>query len=485
METGAYQYCIPSFRLLDDRQIQRIHHAALRVLDEVGVRIFHQGAVDLLNGHGARVKNGNLVQIPPFLVEDAIRSAPSNIRIFNRKKELAMELGGRRIYFGTGTDLPKTIDLRTREIRDTVAEDIIVSSKICDALPRIDFIGSYGLPKDVTPGLHYIRCFQLEVENSVKPVFFTAESQQDLKTILDMAAAVAGGTEALSAFPFLIHYSEPTSPLAHSEEAVSKLILCSERRIPVNYTPALLAGATGPVTLAGALSVAAAEALSGLTIHQLVHKGAPIITGVAATSMDMLHATACYAAAEFRLTHSAYADLFHFYDLPIWGTAGCSDSQFPDLQAGSEYAFTLLNAALDGTNLIHDCGYLGQGFVAAPDMLIFADEVIGTVKRYMKGFAIDEDHLAADVIKKVGPGGHVLVEKHTLDFFQEEHWRPSLFNRENLQEWARKGRKTLNEKLVEKALHMAKTHEPEHLSGSTKESLERIWEEAAQKTAFP
>jgi trimethylamine--corrinoid protein Co-methyltransferase len=251
----------------------------------------------------------------------------------------------------------------------------------------------------------------------------------------------------------------------------------------MNYSPTLLAGATGPVPLAGALSVAVAEALSGLAIHQLVRKGAPIITGVAATTMDMLHATACYAAAEFRLTHSAYADLFHSYDLPIWGTAGCSDSQSPDLQAGAEYAFTLLNAALDGANLIHDCGYLGQGFVAAPEMLVFADEVIGMVKRYMKGFAIDEDHLAAEVIKKVGPGGHFLVEKHTLNFFQEEHWRPSLFNRQNLQEWDQKGRKTVNDKVIEKALDLAKTHEPEPLSETVKESLDRIWHEASRRKA--
>jgi trimethylamine--corrinoid protein Co-methyltransferase len=296
-----------------------------------------------------------------------------------------------------------------------------------------------------------------------------------------MAAAVAGSMEELSNFPFLIHYAEPTSPLCHSEEAVSKLILCSQKRVPINYTPALLAGATGPVTLAGALSVAVAEALSGLVIHQLVRKGAPIITGVVATSMDMLRATPCYAAPEFRLTHSAYADLFHSYDLPIWGTAGCSDSQFPDLQAGAEYAFTLLNAALDGANLIHDCGYIGQGFIAAPEMLIFADQVIAMVKRYMKGFAIDEDHLAMDVIRKVGPGGHFLVEKHTLDFFQEEHWHPDLLNRESLEEWTKKGRKTLNEKLIEKALHIAKTHNPEQLPGEVKTHLDNIWGETQQK----
>lgn len=480
-ETGSTNHCTPRFRLLDESQILRIHHAALQVLEEVGVKVLHGKGVDLLAGHGAQVMDGNLVRIPAHLVDDAIRSAPSDLTIYDRKKEPVMALGERRIYFGTGTDLPKTIDLITREIRDTVADDVVRSTLISDAMPHIDFIGSYGLPRDITPGLHYIRCFQLEVENSTKPVFFTAGSEEELKIIHEMASAVAGGKDALSAHPFLIHYSEPTSPLIHSGEAVSKLLYCSENGIPINYTPALLAGSTGPVTLAGALTVAVAEALSGLVMHQLCSKGAPIITGVAATSMDMLHATASYAAPEFRLTHSAYADLFHHYGLPIWGTAGCSDAHFPDLQAGAEYAFTLLNAALDGTNLIHDCGYLGQGFVASPEMIIFANEVIGMVKRYVSGFTIDDVHIGMEVIKEVGPGGHFLGERHTLDFFRKEHWRPALFNRENLPNWIKKGKKSLDERLLEKALHIVKTHRPEALPNGARDELDKIWKMAGER----
>jgi trimethylamine--corrinoid protein Co-methyltransferase len=481
METGLHRECAPRFRLLDESQILRIHHTALRILNEVGVKVNFKRALEFLRDHGARVREKNIVKIPPFLVEEAIQSAPSNVTIYNRKKQPVMELGGRRIYFGTGTDLPKTVDLVSRDIRDTKADDIVTSTLISDAMPNVDFIASYGLPRDILPGLHYIRCFQLQLENSVKPIFFTAGSLQDLMIILDMASAVAGSKEELARYPFLIQYSEPTSPLTHSEEAVSKLICCAENRIPINYTPALLAGSTGPVTLAGALSVAVAEALSGLVIHQLAQKGAPIITGVVATGMDMLRATISYTAPEFRLTHSAYADLFHYYDLPIWGTAGCSDAQFPDLQAGAEYGFTLLNAALDGTNLIHDCGYIGQGFVASPEMIVFADEVIGMVKRYMQGFEIDDEHLALDVIRKVGPGGHFLSEKHTLDHFMKEHWRPGLFNRENLPNWIKKGKKTVNDKLIERAIEIAKNHKPEPLSHGIKEGLDRIWDEAKER----
>jgi trimethylamine--corrinoid protein Co-methyltransferase len=481
METGLNNRCAPHFRLLDEAQILRIYQSALRVLEEVGVRVNLTKAVDLLAGNGARVKDKNVVEIPSFLVEAAVQSAPSNVVLYNREKEPAMELGGRRIYFGTGTDLPKTVDLVTREIRDTKAADIVASTVISDAASNIDFIASYGLPRDIPPGLHYIRCFQLEVENSVKPIFFTAGSVQDLQVILDMAAAVAGSRQELARYPFLIQYSEPTSPLTHSEEAVSKLICCAENRVPINYTPALLAGSTGPVTLAGALVVSVAEALSGIVIHQLANKGAPIITGVVASSMDMLKATITYTAPEFRLTHSAYADLFHYLGLPIWGTAGCSDSQFPDLQAGAEYGFTLLNAALDGCNLIHDCGYIGQGFVASPEMILFADEVIAMVKRYMRGFEVDDEHLAMDVIRKVGPGGHFLSEKHTLDHFLKEHWRPALFNRENLPNWIKKGKKTVDQKLIEKALEILKNHKPEPLAQAAKGKLDAIWTEAEKR----
>jgi trimethylamine--corrinoid protein Co-methyltransferase len=481
METGLNLQCAPRFRLLDEAQILRIHHAALRILNRVGVKVNLKKAVDMLVAHGARVKGKDVVEIPSHLVEEAIQSAPSNVIIYNRKKEPVMELGGRRIYFGTGTDLPKTVDLVTREIRDTKADDIVASSVISDAMPNIDFIASYGLPRDIKPGLHYIRCFQLEVENSVKPIFFTAGSLEDLNVILEIACAVAGDGDELARYPFLIHYSEPTSPLTHSEEAVSKLICCAEKRVPINYTPALLAGSTGPVTLAGALAVALAEALSGLVIHQLANRGAPIITGIVATAMDMLRATISYTAPEFRLTHSAYADIFHYYDLPIWGTAGCSDSQFPDLQAGAEYGFTLLNAALDGCNLIHDCGYIGQGFVASPEMIIFADEIIAMVKRYMRGFSLDDEHLAVDVITKVGPGGHFLGEKHTLDHFGNEHWRPGLFNRENLANWVKKGQKTVDRKAIERALEIVGRHKPEPLPEGVKKSIERIWMEAEER----
>jgi trimethylamine--corrinoid protein Co-methyltransferase len=114
-------------------------------------------------------------------------------------------------------------------------------------------------------------------------------------------------------------------------------------------------------------------------------------------------------------------------------------------------------------------------------MILFADEVIAMVKRYMRGFEVDDEHLAMDVIRKVGPGGHFLSEKHTLDHFRKEHWRPTFFNRENLPNWIKKGKKTVDQKLIEKALEILKTHKPEPLAQAVKGELDTIWTEAEKK----
>ena len=138
-----------------------------------------------------------------------------------------------------------------------------------------------------------------------------------------------------------------------------------------------------------------------------------------ASPLDMKKGTICYGAPEFRLTNSAFADIYHYYGLPIWSTVG-SDAHCLDAQASMEHAFSTLMAALDGANLIHDVGYLGQGLLSNPAAIVMCSEVISYVKRIIRGFDITREKLALDVIRDVGPGGHFLTISHTRDHFQEE-----------------------------------------------------------------
>jgi trimethylamine--corrinoid protein Co-methyltransferase len=473
MNSGFKTQCRPSYRLLTEEQIGEIHRASLEILETVGVRLLHEGAVALLRDAGCRVKGDNIVQIPNWLVEECIRSAPSRITMYSRDGAEAMRLEGRNIHFGLGTDLISTQDLETGETRPTRLQDVINAARVADYCDEIDFIASFGLPSDVPTNSMYVECARAMMENSNKPIFFTAGGEEDLAVIIEMAAVVAGGEEALREKPFLIHYSEPTAPLTHSYNAVRKVFLCADKGIPINYTPGDVVGASTPVTLAGATVQANAEALSGIVLHQVRAKGAPIISGFVAAPLDMKKGTICYGAPDFRLTNSAFADIFHHYGLPIWSTVG-SDAHCLDGQAAMEHAFSTLMAALDGANLIHDVGYLGQGLLSNPASIVMCSEIISYVRRIIRGFDLSREKLAVDVIRQVGPGGHFLTQMHTKTHFQEEIWQAKYLNRDSPDPWAKKGGPSYEEVVTQKARDILETYQPRALPEPVRQRLAEI-----------
>jgi len=466
--------CAPSYRLLTAGQIGRIHAATLELLETVGVNVRHAKAKDMMAGAGCAVREDGTVFIPPQLVEDAIQSAPSAVTIYDRLGEQALRLEDRRIHFGPGADLANIYDLEGGRIRKATLKDVRSAVRLADALPNIDFIASYAIPNDSAPKLMYLDAFKAQVENSTKPVLFTAAGLDDMHLIGQMAAAVAGGRENLRRKPFLIHYCEPLSPLVHSAGAVDQLLYCADHHIPVTYTPGMMSGATGPVTLAGALAMGNAEALSGLVIHQLRSEGAPIISGIGMAVMDMARATCIYGCPEYRLILSACADLYRHYEIPVWGTAGVTDAHGLDVQAGMEWGGSLLLNALAGVNLIHDVGYMGQGLVGHPAALVVCDEMISYTRRFIKGFVLDDDHLDLDAIRQIGAGGSFLSAGQTARMFRSEHWRPGLFNRDSLAVWAKNGSRDMADLAVDKARDILCNHTTEVLPDSVQNELIRI-----------
>lgn len=476
----------PTYRLLTEAQIQTLHSATLDLLETVGMRVSNDEAVEMCLAAGCPIREdataGRMVLFPRELVDKAIASAPKSISVYNRKGKEAMRLTGRNNYFGLGTDLIHTYDLYTGEMRSTLLKDVINSTIIADAMSDIDFIASFGLPHDVPTNTMYIECVRAMLQNSIKPIFTTAGGAEDLTVIIQMAEEVAGGADALREKPTLIHYSEPTPPLVHSYGAVRKLFLCADKGVPITYVPGGILGGTSPVTVAGGIVQQNAEMLSGLVLHQLRKPGAPIICGFASVAMDMRTSVFTYAAPEFRLTHSAYADLYHYYGLPMWGTVG-SEAMVMDEQAGMDHALTTLLAAMDGTNLIHDVGYLGQGLIANPAMLVMCNELIGWIKRFQRGFAIAPETIALDVIGKVGPGGNYLSEEHTFKHLRNEIWHPKLANRDNPDGWKQKGCKTYGDVVTEKARNILATYKPEPLLPEVQERLAALVQQAQQDLA--
>jgi trimethylamine--corrinoid protein Co-methyltransferase len=466
--------CVPGYRLLTKAQINRLHTATLEILETVGVRIEHDGARCMLADAGCRLAKDKNVCIPGQLVEDAIESAPSRITVHNRHGEEALRLEERRIHFGMGTDLARMYDLKSGHLRASTLKDVQTAVHIADALPEIDFIASYAIPTDSPPHLIYVDAFKSLLENTTKPIFFTAAGLEDLALIRDMAAAVVGGTDNLREKPFWIHYAEPLSPLTHTTGAINKLLFCADNHIPITYTPGVMSGATAPVTLAGALAQGNAEALSGIVMHQLRSPGAPIISGIGMATMDMAQTTCIYGGPEYRLALSACADLYHHYQIPVWGTAGVTDANILDSQAGMEWGISLMQNAMAGANLIHDIGYMGQGTIGHPAALVICDEIISYVKRFMRGFDLDDVHLDLDSIRKVGAGGSYLTARQTAQFFRSEHWYPSLCNRKPAGIWEKEGAKSMVAVAVEKAREILRDHCPDTLPESVEQELDSI-----------
>lgn len=463
----------PRFSLLDQRACQRIHDASLLILQRTGVRVYHPTAVAMLAEAGGSVTDGNLVHLPPELVESVLGRAPARIALhFRGSHAVAAELSGDMVNFGPGSDCLHYLDPRTGRRRFTAA-DIAACVRLCDALPQIAFVMSMGIPADVPVDQHYRRQYALMATETTKPAVFVANDRHDCEAIVAMASVAAGSLEHLRRYPTILLYSEPTSPLQHSQTATGKLLYMAEQRLPVVHSPAPMMGGTAPITLAGGLALGNAEVLSSLLIHQLQAPGAPFIYGSGLHHLDMRTTISVYGAPEFQLARAMVADMGRFYNLPSWGYAGCSDSLIMDGQAAADAACQVRDALLMGANLVHDVGYLEAGLTTSPEMIVFTAEMIEMHRHFLQGVRIDDDTLALDVIDRVGPGGDYLGDEHTMAHYRS-YWYPQLFERRRLERWQAAGGKRLSDRLRDQTVALMGTHRAEPLPESTRLEIERI-----------
>jgi trimethylamine--corrinoid protein Co-methyltransferase len=314
------------------------------------------------------------------------------------------------------------------------------------------------------------------LEHTVKPIVFVCDDRADCEAITAMAAAAAGGMDELRLNPTLLLYSEPTTPLSHSETATGKLLYMAEQGLPIVHSPAPMMGGTAPVTLAGGLALGNAEVLSSLVLHQLKRPGAPFVYGSGLHHMDMKTTISVYGAPEFQLARVAVAELGQYYGLPTWGYAGHSDSCVMDEQAAADAVFSVQVALLAGQNLVHDVGYLEAGLTTSPEMIVFTAEMISMMRRFMQGMSLDADALALEAIHEVGPGGDFLTARHTLTHFREL-WQPTLFDRRRADDWRAAGSARLGQRLREKTVAIMADHGPEPLPDGVREEMAYILNE--------
>jgi len=464
------------FRQLSLSGCEKLHEASLDILRRTGVRLHHPEAVDLLVSAGASVEQGDRVYVPAELVERALSTAPKGIRLYDRLGRPAMQLEGDRCYYGPGSDCPNIIDHRTGEHRKAGLEDVRDGVVVCDGLEHVDFVMSMFLPSDIDPGVSDLRQMEVMLNHTTKPIVFVTNDFANCVRVVEMAEAVAGGSDALAAKPFCACYINVTTAMRHNEEALQKLLFLAEKGVPALYIPIVIAGVTAPVTMAGSMAALNAGVLTGLVLSQLKRPGAPfVVPGCGLTLLDMKTMVNPYCSPDAKgVTHA----MGHYYGLPIFGLGGVSEAKLVDQQAAAEAALTLMVETLNGANLIHDLGYLESGLCGSLAQLAICDEILGWLAHLIRPLEIDEETLGLDLIHEQGPEGHYIETDHTMAHFRKL-WYPDLFERADYETWRADGSRSLGERAVERVAEILSSHEPKPLPKDVAQKVRAIVERAA------
>ncbi len=462
-----------SFRVLTDDQVEEIKRTAFYIMEKVGFNVLHEKARQMLRQAGANVKDEN-VKIPEYIVRQCLKTAPRGFTIYDRNGCPALEVEGRKSYYGTSTGSPNTMDALTREIRPTRVADIALAARIADALPNIDWVMPMGSAQDVPAISADLHEFEAVVTNTTKPLVFLAYSARGCELVYEMAAEVAGGLTNLRERPFLIAYPEPISPLVFPQEVVDRLFVAADLFMPQIPGPSPLCGATSPVTLAGTVALLTAESLMCLVLAQLRRPGCPCALSGNVGIPDMASGLSSEGSPETSLGLAVQAEVARSFGLPTWGLAGSTDAKVVDAQAGAESAFSILAQGLAGLNLIHDVGYMDMAMVCSPAQLVLGNDIVGMAKRFLRGIEVNKETLAREVISAVGPGGHFLQQDHTVEHFRRELWRPSVMTRQSYEAWLQEGSKDTAQRIQEKLEHIINTHNVPGLPSKILSSIKEI-----------
>jgi len=477
MNINYHAHQTPQFRVLSDRQIEKVYRATLECLSRTGVNVRNEEARDLLAAAGARV-DGVRVRIPPHVIQDAVAANPRSFTIWGRDDEHRMQIVPDRVYFGPGPTCTYFVDPETGERHKTRRGDPGLTAQVCDALENIDYVMGLGLIDDVPHRLAPVYEFAEMIANTGKPVLPWAYSLDNVSDIYQIALAVAGNEDAFRERPFFALFATFQAPLQHTDDELANVLWAAERGIPIVYLGGGSAGSTAPVTGAGTLVISLAGALSGLAIIQLKQRGAAVCIGGVPQPTDLRTGRPAYGGPEMSLYSAALSDVSRYLGLPFMGTAGASEAKVLDLQAAIESTVQVLLSGLSGAALVHDVGFLDCADIGSLEMLVMNDEIIAMTRRIMRGVEVSDDTLMLDLIDRVGPGGEFMSTKETARQCRAEIWMPTLMDRDPCVNWEASGALTMYDRIKARVREILATHEPLPLPEGASERIAAILEAA-------
>ncbi|MFZ5917776.1 MAG: trimethylamine methyltransferase family protein [Chloroflexota bacterium] len=432
----------PRLGVLSAAQMQRLHQASLDILSTVGLRVDSEAARQIFGRAIGRLDpsadqaGGDRVRIPPDLVAQALATAPRRVEIFDRRGNLAFCLGSDEpTRFGIGVTALYFQNPLTDAVTPFTRAHMAASVRLGDALPGFDAVSTVGIVQDAPPEVSDLYAALEMTANTIKPLVLLVSDEDRFPDVLDLLAHLHGD---LAGRPFIMPYFNPITPLVLNQGTADKMMLAIERGLPFIYSNYGMAGASTPITPAGALALLNAELLAGLVFSQLVRAGAPIILGCLPAYFDMKGMGSFYDAHSY-LIDLACAEMMAFYRLPHAGTSGSGMGWGGDLIAAGHQWINHLTSCLGKAGLVPFVGDNLGSKAFSPTVVVLADEIITQARRLAAGFPLDEDALAMDEIAAVGPGGDYLTSPLTLKHFRRAYFQSHLWPNLTLEAWQERG----------------------------------------------
>jgi trimethylamine--corrinoid protein Co-methyltransferase len=411
--------------VLSRLEIERIHEHSLDLLERVGIDYKTPRALEVLEEAGCPVDYERMwASLPRDLVEWALQQAPRTVRLSARDPDRDVVLNGRRPHHTTDSQGTQAIDFETGERHDSTLEDLRRGLLFADALDQIEIVNVMVAAGDVPAHLRTIRHFALAFTQTSKHVRTGVLNADQVPFVVDLAKAVLGGDEFRPIFSVV---DCTISPLMHDGPMTEACIELARLRVPIMVYPMPLAGGTSPVSPGGTVLLHNIEFLSGLALFQLACPGTPIIYGTGASQLDMQ--TGRYGgSASGHSMRLALCDMARFYHLPVnlWGMGTASEEL--DAHYGHDATTTCLLAHLAGVDEAYSMGLLGNAQVLSLEKMVLDNHLTQQIRTMTEPLLVDDEHLQASLIERVGIGGHFLGQRETRAFTRGEYvpaWPPA------------------------------------------------------------
>lgn len=428
------------FTLFSEGQVEQLHEASLHILSQTGVVFDEPQALAYLRQAGARVKEKR-VTLSQDLIESCLATVPAEYKLQARNPDRSVPIGGDWCSVMPGGGPPYVHDLDGRR-RPGTLDDVKRFARLSAMSPEVHIMARKAVEaQDVPPPVRHLHCWEAILTLSDKPgQSGFPGGKAEAEDVLQMLALVFGGEKMINGVPVAHCSVNVNSPLHYDRSMLESLILFARYGQPVLISSFVMAGVTGPATLAGALAQHNAEVLAGLVLTQLVRPGTPVLYGTASSNIDMRNAAPAIGSPESLTTIVACAQLARHYGIPSRGGGALTDSPVPDAQSNYERALTMLTSILSGINyLMHGLGILESYLALSYEQFVIDLELLRMISHMVQPPEISAETLALETIDRIGPGGFFLDAEHTLRHYRQAHFLPQIGLRKSYEQWLSEG----------------------------------------------